>query len=95
MARNSTNLNWAEFEAYRKPIEVRVANTIIQWIKKFPDDFNTSKTGTDNAQMVLDFVDEIVENDHPVLAKQIRKVVEKIRIRPNESDFAQRYAKVS
>ena len=94
MALNSNDLNWTDFEAYRKPIEIRVANTIVQWIKKFPGHFSSTKIGSDNAQTVLDFVDEIVENDHPVLAKQIRKGIEKVRVNPMESDFAQRYAKV-
>ena len=77
-ALNRYNFSWLEFEAYRKPIEIRVANSIIQWMKKIPQDFIPSETGLGIAQTVIDFVDQVVESDNPALARQIRKAIEKI-----------------
>lgn len=91
---NFFNLSWSNFEANRKSIQIRVANSIIQWIKKFPQDFISENTESDNAQTILDFVDEIVEIDHPALANQIRKAIEKISLQPIENDFGIKYAKV-
>ncbi len=91
---NCFNLSWSNFEANRKSIQIRVVNSIIQWIKKIPQDFISEKTEQDNAQTILDFVDEILEIDHPALANQIRKAIEKISLQPIENDFEIKYAKV-
>ncbi|KAJ3300757.1 hypothetical protein HDV03_001975 [Kappamyces sp. JEL0829] len=70
--------SWTEFDAERKPIQIRVTNILLLWVKKYPFDFMGTTSGKENRQSLLSIVDEILSIDHPAATKQIRKHLAKI-----------------
>ncbi|KAJ3258646.1 hypothetical protein HK103_003435 [Boothiomyces macroporosus] len=76
---NVNGCTWSEFEKIRKPIELRVCNVLLQWIKKFPFDFMHPIDGISNCNAALEFVDQVITRDHPQMAKQMRKNLTKMR----------------
>ncbi|KAJ3321086.1 hypothetical protein HDV06_004644 [Boothiomyces sp. JEL0866] len=76
---NVNGCTWSEFEKIRKPIELRVCNVLLQWIKKFPFDFMHPIDGINNCNAALAFVDQVITRDHPQMAKQMRKNLTKMR----------------
>ncbi|KAJ3272827.1 hypothetical protein HDV01_005255 [Terramyces sp. JEL0728] len=76
---NLNGSSWSDFEKVRKPIELRVCNVLLQWIKKFPFDFMHPIDGIANCNAALAFVDQVITRDHPQMAKQMRKNLTKMR----------------
>ncbi|KAJ2998963.1 hypothetical protein HDV02_003801 [Globomyces sp. JEL0801] len=76
---NLENQNWTEFEKLRKPIQLRICNILLQWIKKYPSGFLNPIDGVRNCNELLEFSDRIISKDHFSTAKQIRKNITRLR----------------
>lgn len=77
---NDQKKGWAEFENYRKPIQLRIGNFIIHWVKKYPFDFTSSLNRSRNIILLQNFIVDIIHLDHPTMAKQILKYLKKLKI---------------
>lgn len=88
-------MTWPNFENYRKPIELRVANILLHWVKKFPFDFTGSAIGQENCNVLLNMIEEKIEREHPNLAKLIRKNIQNLNEPKPDNDLALKYAKVN
>ena len=71
-------MNWVEFDKHRLSIQLRVCNVLLQWSKKYTTDFQHPEHGSRTCQQLLDFVDHVLAQEHPTMAKQIRKSVLKL-----------------
>jgi hypothetical protein len=78
------NLSIPDFNKYRNPIQIRVGNVLLHWTKGFPYDFDKNDT---LSNQLNDFVVNDLSEDHPNLAKQIRKHLGRARMQPHEDSF--------
>lgn len=64
--------SYATFDAFRKRIQLRVCNVILQWVKKYGHDF-LGKDGNGLSAELSRFCEETLSEDNPTMAKQIKK----------------------
>jgi hypothetical protein len=83
---NHQKLDWKSFIDNRKPIQLRVCNVLLQWVKKYPYDFLRADGGEYLINSLLDYIDTVLSEENLSLAKQLRKNVIKLVDHINDSE---------
>jgi hypothetical protein len=82
---NSDQLDWKAYGEHRKPIQLRVCNVLLQWVKKYPYDFLRPDGGEEMIARLLEYIDTVLSEENLSLAKQLRKNVIKLVADLNDS----------
>lgn len=69
---NTQRMTLNDFNAFRKPIQMRIANVLLQWLKNYSYDFE-GEQNNECRDLVLDLIENYISEDHLALSKQIRK----------------------
>ncbi|RKO86524.1 ras guanine nucleotide exchange factor domain-containing protein, partial [Blyttiomyces helicus] len=75
----SRKASWPEFERFRTTTQIRVCNVLVQWTKKYASDFLSPTSGLAFIKETMQFVEEVLAQDHVGMAKQIRKNLVKLK----------------
>jgi hypothetical protein len=84
---NTQNYDWKTFNEHRKPVQLRVCNVLLQWVKKYPFDFLRQDGGADAIEILLHYIDTVLAEDHIALAKQLRKNLIKLVRKFDDSEI--------
>jgi hypothetical protein len=68
---NTQKMNLSDFNTFRKPIQIRIANVLVQWLKNYPYDFQGDNIKC--RDLVLELIENYISDEHMALSKQIRK----------------------
>ncbi|KAJ3017392.1 hypothetical protein HKX48_003567 [Thoreauomyces humboldtii] len=68
---------WPAYDHFRLTIQLRVCNVLLQWVKRHPSDFLGDGSGA--WEDVRRFVEGVLAQDQPSLARQIRRNLVKMK----------------
>lgn len=73
------DITFAQYDRLRLTVQLRVCNVMLQWTKKYGSDFTSGPIGRQVLEELVEFAEDILAQDHCLMAKQVRKNAIKLR----------------